>query len=163
MEVLPPIDETISQRRLSCINEAGKTSLIKAFQPPPSAAEIDRLQEVDLHREICQQIQESVEDAFPNDGKTGYSNVYVLLICWKNEDPKLPVTLELDELEGVFSEYYGFQTEKWTIPEEGSHNQLNRKILDFIELGDDSRRDLKIVYYGGHGMLNKGRQPVWAK
>ncbi|KAH7308799.1 hypothetical protein BKA65DRAFT_174257 [Rhexocercosporidium sp. MPI-PUGE-AT-0058] len=34
-------------------------------------------------------------------------------------------------------------------------------VMEFIDLGGDSRRDLKIIYDRAHGMLNKGRQPMW--
>ncbi|KAE9382160.1 hypothetical protein N431DRAFT_321275, partial [Stipitochalara longipes BDJ] len=89
-------------------------------------------------------------------------NVYVLLISWANEEGSLPVSLELDELSDMFSLNYGFNTEKWNIPDDDCHNQLSRKVLDFIDLGNDSRHNLKIVYYAGHGLLTKGRQPAWA-
>lgn len=131
--------------------------------PPPTAEEIDRAQEQELLSDIRIRLQEDADDAFPNDRKSNYRKVYVLLICWAQEDPRLPVSLELDELSDVFSFDYSFETETWRIPADDCHNQLSRKILDFISLGNDSRRDLKIVYYAGHGLLTKGRQPAWAK
>ncbi|KAG4437476.1 hypothetical protein IFR05_007031 [Cadophora sp. M221] len=142
-------------------DQAGGALHISKSFPPPTAAEIDLRHEIALHRDTARKIQVDIEESFPNDGKTRYSSVYVLLLCWADEEPKLPVSLELDRLQDVFLGRYGFSTEKWEIPHESSHNKLAAKIMDFIELGGDSRRDLKIIYYGGHGMLNKGRQPVW--
>jgi len=84
------------------------------------------------------------------------------LLCWDDEDPKLPVSTEIEDLEHMFANVYHFEVEIWTIPSEGSHKKLNRKVLDFVELGEDSKDDLKIVYYGGHGMLANNRQSSWA-
>jgi hypothetical protein len=147
----------------------GSMSLILAEKPPssivppPTAEEIDQRQKQFQMDEIRKELQSEINDAFPNDGKSRYRNVYVLLIRWEKEEPSLPVSLELNELCEVFSLDYGFNTETWTIPENDCHNQLSRKILDFIGISDDSRHDLKIVYYAGHGLLTKGRQPAWAK
>jgi len=136
---------------------------LSKFVPPPTAEEIDRQQEQYLLKEIQKNLQKEANDAFPNYGRSRYHNVYVLLIRWANEEGGLPVSLELDELSDVFSLDYGFNTETWKIPDDDCHNQLSWKILDFIDLGNDSRLDLKIVYYAGHGLLTKGRQPAWAK
>jgi hypothetical protein len=136
---------------------------VASHHPPPTAEEIDMAQQQNLLSDIRKRLQEEADDAFPNDGKSNYRKVYVLLICWAKEEPRLPVSLELDELAGVFSLYYGFETETWRIPDNDCHNKLSRKVLDFISVGNDSRRDLKIVYYAGHGLLTKGRQPAWAK
>jgi hypothetical protein len=87
----------------------------------------------------------------------------VLLICWADEDPKLPVSVEIDDLSQVFSNDYGFQVEKWKIPTHNCHNEVSKKVMDFVETHNDSKHDLKIVYYGGHGMLAKNRQLAWAK
>jgi hypothetical protein len=122
-------------------DKAEVVALADQFVPPPTAAEIDRRLQLGLFEEIRQKLQSDVDGFFPNGEKTRYSNVYVLLICWANEEPKLPVSLELDELCDVFSSYYGFQTEKWKIPPDDCHNQLNRKMLEFIALGGDSRQD----------------------
>ncbi len=138
-------------------------SIVAVAKPPPTAEEIDRIHEQCFLKEIRKDLQKEANDAFPNEGKSRYRNVYVLLIRWANEEPSLPVSLELNELSGVFSLDYGFSTETWKIPNEDCHNQLSQKILDFIRLGNDSRHDLKIVYYAGHGLLTKGRQPAWAK
>ena len=145
------------------VDSAQLCQLTANDNPPPTAEEIDRAQEQELLSDIRRRLQEDADDAFPNDGKSNYRKVYVLLICWAKEEPSLPVSLELDELSDVLSFDYGFETETWRIPADDCHNQLSRKILDFISVGNDSRRDLKVVYYAGHGLLTKGRQPAWAK
>jgi hypothetical protein len=133
------------------------------FVPPPTPKEIDQRQKLFQMNEIRKELQSEINDAFPNYGKSRYRNVYVLLIRWAREESSLPVSLELNELCDVFASDYGFNTETWTIPENDCHNELSRKILDFIGIGNDNRHDLKIVYYAGHGLLTKGRQPAWAK
>lgn len=47
--------------------------------------------------------------AFPNQGKTHYHNVYVLLLCW--EEDNLGVATDLQELDEVLRRTYHFQTE----------------------------------------------------
>ena len=74
-----------------------------------------------------------------------------------------PVSLEALELKDVFEKLYHFNVETWEIPSDGSHRRVNQKILDFVGLGEDSKEDLKIVYYGGHGMLGSNRQSCWAR
>jgi hypothetical protein len=64
-----------------------------------------------------------------------YTAVHVLLLCWEDEDPKLPVSIEVEELRDVFKNVYNFDAEVWKIPSEGSHKLLNRKILDFVDIG----------------------------
>ncbi len=133
------------------------------WRPPPNFQELDHMQYHITLKDVGQQLQNAANAAFPNNHGMRYSNVYVLLLCWEDEDPNLPVSIEIDELFVVFSEIYNFDVEVWKIPGVGSHKKLNQKILDFVERGDDSKDDLKIVYYGGHGLLAKNRQPCWER
>lgn len=130
---------------------------------PPTGEEIDIEHRRKRLREISDQLQDDANRGFPNHTTVRYSRIYVLLISWTDEDPKLPVSLELQDLSRVFSDEYGFQTESWQIPSDNSHNELSKKILDFIGINKDAKDDLKIVYYGGHGMLTRGRQLAWTK
>ncbi|KAL8776403.1 MAG: hypothetical protein Q9203_003400 [Teloschistes exilis] len=97
--------------------------------------------------------------AFPNQGKTRYHNVYVLLLCW--EEDNLGVAVELQELGEVFSQTYHFQTEAWKIPSTNSHNALAFRMMEFLRDHDD-RENLLMIYYGGHGEMNDDRQCVWS-
>jgi hypothetical protein len=111
-----------------------------------------------------EKLQKAANAAYPNGNRSRYTAVYVLLLCWEDEDPRLPVSMEVNELEELFCDAYHFEdVEVWKIPSDGSHKRLNRKVLDFVELGGDSKHDLKIVYYGGHGMLSCNRQSSWAR
>lgn len=97
--------------------------------------------------------------AFPNQGKTRYRNVYVLLLCW--EEDNLGVAVELQELDEVLSQTYHFQTQAWRIPSANAHNALAFQLMDFLRNHDD-RENLLMIYYGGHGEMNDDRQCVWS-
>jgi hypothetical protein len=56
-------------------------------------------------------------------------------------------------LYNIFKGVYHFDTEVWDIPDEDCHVEVNQKILDFSKTGGNSKDDLKIVYYAGHGRL----------
>jgi hypothetical protein len=101
---------------------------------------------------------QSAKRAFPNSDYSRYIYVQVLLIRW--EEDELHVEDELNELKRVF-DLYGFATEKFLIPTSNSHRKLNQKVLSFVEEyeNDDT---LLIVYYGGHGIINKARQSTWS-
>ena len=99
------------------------------------------------------------EAAFPNRGVSRYKEVHALLLSW--EDDNLGVVDEVIELRDVFRVMYGFETETWRIPSERSHNSLAAKILRFLDV-HESKDNLLIVYYGGHGEMNDDRQCVWS-
>lgn len=96
---------------------------------------------------------------FPGDQISRYTKVDVILLSWADEDPKLPVSLEIDQLAETFISYYGYGVEIWLIPAEDSHNKVQAKILQFLDGSDTSH--LKVVYYAGHGRLtNHVSQPL---
>ena len=148
-------------------NEDVDMSDIPEFQgqypPPLCSRDLDQLQYHISLQEIGQKLQRAANLAYPNDKRMRYTAVYVLLLCWEDEDPNLPVSIELDELRRIFMDKYCFNVEVWKIPSQGSHKKLNQKVLDFVELGGDNKDELKIVYYGGHGMLAHNRQSSWAR
>ena len=98
--------------------------------------------------------------AFPKDGTLPrYHEVHVLLLSW--EDDSLGVAKEISELDDVLRQAYNYRTEQWRIPGERSHNALATRLTAF--LGDYETKDnLLIVYYGGHGCMNDNRQCVWS-
>jgi hypothetical protein len=74
----------------------------------------------------------------------------------------LGVESELSTLRDVFERQYGFNVETWLIPAtEKSHNSLTQKALNFID-NFDSKDNLFILYYAGHGLINEHRQSTWA-
>lgn len=108
-------------------------------------------------------LQEAARAAFPNVSKSRYTNVSVLLLSWENEDPRLPVSIEIEELDEVFRNIYGFKTEIWKIQDQNCHGKVNQKILDFAVMIEDPRDHLFIVYYAGHSQLTKDRRLSWTR
>lgn len=101
----------------------------------------------------------AAEAAFPNRGVSRYKEVHALLLSW--EDDNLGVVDEVTELEDVFRNCYRFETEAWKIPSKRSHNSLAAKIIAFVD-DYESKDNLLVVYYGGHGEMNDDRQCVWS-
>jgi hypothetical protein len=85
------------------------------------------------------------------------------MLSWEDEDPNLPVSLEIEKLEEVFKNVYGFQTEAWKIPDRSSHLKVNQKIIDLITLEEDPKQHLFIVYYAGHATLIRDRLLAWSR
>jgi hypothetical protein len=108
-------------------------------------------------------LQKAANAIFPDDGERAskYTRVDVILLSWKDEDPKLPVSVEVAALARTFEDVYGYNVEHWLIPSEGSRVKLQGKILQF--LGDNDPAHLKIVYYAGHGRLTNHGQPAWTR
>ena len=136
---------------------------ISSHSLPPNPDDIDRMQRQTVLRKFGEELQEAANNAFPNTNTSRYKNVYVLMLKWEDEDPNLPVSYEIPQLEGVFKDVYHFRTEIWDIPNEDCHDKVNQKILDFKRLGGGSKKDLKIVYYAGHGRLTRNRGLSWTR
>jgi hypothetical protein len=103
----------------------------------------------------------AAQRAFPNrtKPKTRYRDVQVVLIRWDDDD-RLGVSYELEDLCKVFERGYGFQTTTWLIPTENSLQNIMGKALRFTTtFGMEG--NLVIVYYAGHGAMNDARQQVW--
>lgn len=82
----------------------------------------------------------------------------MLLIHWKSDD--LFVLPELEDLEKVFREDYGYETDVFEIPSENSHLELLLKVADLIKRCESSD-NLFVVYYGGHARIDEARQSTW--
>jgi len=97
--------------------------------------------------------------AFPNQGVSRYKEIHALLLSW--EDDSLGVLNEIGELDDVLRQIYHFEVERWKIPSKRSHNTLAAKLLAFLD-DYESKENLLLVYYGGHGSMNDDRQCVWS-
>ena len=128
---------------------------------PPSGYELDRLNEhLDLQA-FGTGLQNAANAVFSGDRRSRYTHVSALLLSWEDEDPQLPVSLEIRDLKGVFVDLYGFEVEEWRIPTLNSHMELNLRILNFLK--DSTSKHLKIVYYAGHGKLSNHGQSLWTR
>ncbi|PMD32388.1 hypothetical protein L207DRAFT_500093 [Hyaloscypha variabilis F] len=128
---------------------------------PPSGYDIDQLNHHIGLQEFGRGLQIAANAVFSNTGnrRSRYTKVSAILLSWADEDPNLPVSLEIEALRDVFINLYGFEVEEWKIPDVQSHTALNLKILQF--LGDSDIKHLKIVYYAGHGKLSNHGQAIW--
>lgn len=131
--------------------------------PPPTFADSDRWHYHTEFSNFKEDLQAAANSVFPNDKRTRYSEVFVLMLSWADEDPNLPVSLEIDKLCGVFRDVYHYETERWNIPDENCHYKLTEKIMDFVKPEEHSKTHLKIVYYAGHARLLDTRLLVWTR
>ena len=97
--------------------------------------------------------------AFPRDGRIRYRDVHVLLLSWQADD--LGVIKEILELRDVFSKIYRYKSEHWQIPSKSAFNVLRKKLNDFLN-DYDCETNLLIIYYGGHGFMDKERRCMWS-
>lgn len=133
--------------------------------PPPDPSLLSRMNSQVRLKDFAKSLEQAVKTIFPGQDQTRYRGVSVLLITWEDdEDPKLPLSVEVAELREVFDSFYRFQTDIFLIPSINSQKSLNARILDFIDsrrsAGNDS---LKIVYYGGHAKLSSHRHLLWMR
>jgi hypothetical protein len=130
---------------------------------PPTLDDIDRWQYHISLQKFGEGLHAAAQAVFPNNARSRYTEVFVLMLCWEDEDPKLPVSLEIEKLFNVFKYTYNFETEVWRIPDRNCHARTNQKILNFVEMGEDSSDHLKIIYYAGHAKLSKNRLLTWTR
>ena len=120
---------------------------------PPTMEDIDRwTYHTDLQT-FAKSLQIAANAVLPNDRTSRYEKVSVLMLSWADEDPQLPVSLEVQKLVNVFQDCYRYNVEQWKIPDENCHFELATKVMTFVEPRNDSNSHLKIVYYAGHARL----------
>ena len=88
-----------------------------------------------------------------------YHDVHALLLSWEEDD--LGVIDEISQLNVVLENNYHYETAQWKIPNTRSHNSLASRLTTFLN-EHESKDNLLIVYYGGHGYMNDSRQCVWS-
>jgi hypothetical protein len=160
-----PKRHKIHPKSESCVADTANVdedSLSSPAQCPPlSGYDLDRLNyHVDLE-DFGKGLQNAANAVFSSDRRSRYTQVSALLLSWEDEDPQLPVSLEIDALKDVLVNLYGFEVEEWKIPAHDSHMELNLKILQFLK--DSSTKHLKVVYYAGHGKLSNHGQAIWTR
>jgi hypothetical protein len=133
-----------------------------AFETDPtSISDIDIQNRHTKLRKFGQSLNQAAKSTFPITSSLLYTSVHVLLLRWKDDD--LGVAEEADQLAKVFSDSYHFEVTTGLIPSDSPSRWLSRKILNFVELEDDSRQTLKIVWYGGHSYISDSNQCMWSK
>ncbi|KAI4197743.1 MAG: hypothetical protein LQ350_005718 [Teloschistes chrysophthalmus] len=99
-------------------------------------------------------LNNAIAAACPRSGEPRYKEVYVLLLSWEEDD--LGVDAEIDDLEVVFRDIYGYNTGRWKIPSSTSHNALVFRLMQSLSHFESSEK-LFITYYAGHGYMNDDR------
>ncbi|KAG4442602.1 hypothetical protein IFR05_001932 [Cadophora sp. M221] len=132
-----------------------------ATRNPPRPEDIDRWHRHTTLENFGRALNKRAKLVFSSESRSRYSNVHVLVIKWEREDPNLPVSHEIEDLCRVLKGTYHYQTEIFEIPDKKSHARVSAKINAFIDINDDSKDDLKIIYYAGHGKLTKTKDLIW--
>lgn len=88
-----------------------------------------------------------------------YNEAQVLMFVWEDDD--LDCLQEVQQLEGVFSKLYNFNTKISIIPSRRPYRHVKNEISRLIDILN--RPDcLVIVYYSGHGHLFQYGNLAWS-
>jgi len=68
---------------------------------------------------------------------------------------------ELDALENIFKNQYGYETEKWQIPSMSSQADLAIKTTAFVKEHQDPD-SLLVIYYVGHRTIGEDLRSLWS-
>jgi len=78
--------------------------------------------------------------------------VHILILSWAKDN--LGMSNELDALENIFKNQYGYETEKWQIPSMSSQADLAIKTTAFVKEHQDPD-SLLVIYYVGHRTIGE--------
>lgn len=106
-------------------------------------------------------VNKAIRGAFPKDDAFRYRSVHVLLLSWEDDDLDPPCSEKIQRLRDVFENRYRFAVEEWKIPSDRrSHKMCGNKLDAFVQ-AHEHRDVLLIIYYAGHGSLDRNRQCIW--
>lgn len=128
-----------------------------------SFRELDRWQANIGLKTFGEGLSAAAKAIFPDNSRSRYTNVYVLMLCWADEDPTEPLAIEILNLFRVFKDIYNFNIEVCRIPARNSDVEVQEQIRDLIKQGGDSDDDLKIVFYAGESRLTKSKELLWTR
>jgi hypothetical protein len=80
---------------------------------------------------------------------------------WQDDD-RLGVSCELEDLEKVFARCYGFKTTEWLIPTSNPLMDIMAKVIALVN-SPGFENKLLIIYYAGHAAMNEARQQIWLR
>lgn len=172
----PLLSDDASQRQVSGESATSSDDLWSVGRSPGSShtsssaslgpSRVDLSEQWRAHvtlAEFTQNLGHALKTLFPNQNRSRYKNVHVLLMRWEHGDPLLRVFEEMDELRRVFEDIFHFQVEIFEIPEEDSHAAVGQKVMDFSRYNGNSTDDLKIFYYAGHSRSNKSKNLLFTR
>jgi hypothetical protein len=94
------------------INIINGFSCEQQYPSPPALYDLDQLQYHISLQELGDLLQKAVNAAFPNDKRMRYCEVFVLLLSWEDEDPKLPISHEIEDLKTVMADVCNFNIQE---------------------------------------------------
>lgn len=94
-----------------------------------------------------------------------YDEAHVLLLGWEHDDDDINNNKDmrrgLEKLEVVLERFFNYRTySHWRIPQDESTDALNTRLREF-RTSHNKRRNLLIVYYAGHGAVDRNRSLLW--
>lgn len=103
-------------------------------------------------------LKEALNKGFQKKLANPYNSVSVLCIYWNdNDDDKFKE--EASDMAKLFSEDFYFKTEIYAIPSRGADdnctNAITERISKFLNEEGHGPQSLLILYYGGHGDINR--------
>ena len=75
-----------------------------------------------------------------------------MLLSWEEDD--LGCIQEIHTLKQFFEGQFGYTVETWLIPSRNSETELQTRLHTFVN-PVTSGEELRIVYYGGHGLIDR--------
>lgn len=108
-------------------------------------------------KELSTALSKAAAAAFPNQRGQRYAKVYALLLHWEGDE--LGVLKELFSLQKVLKSEYGFDVDLEEIPIARSHNVLTSILSDYLRKRD-AKKNLIIVYYGGHAYMDEQKRCI---
>ncbi|KAI8624241.1 hypothetical protein F5Y19DRAFT_491206 [Xylariaceae sp. FL1651] len=134
--------------------------------PPPLAANSSMYSTIPHLGSIKADLENTASRILSSPHRNRYTNVYVLLIHWQDEQ-EVGISGAVEELAEVFQKFYHFIPEIIKIPSTTSDGYTNswrwlsRIINEFVDKSD-TRDTLKLVYYSGFSYLDENREMVLA-
>lgn len=94
-----------------------------------------------------------------------YDEAHVLLLGWEHDEDdsnsNKDMRAGLEKLEGVLKRFFNYRTySEWRIPHEEPTDALSTRLREFRR-AYNRRRSLLILYYAGHGAVDRNRSLLW--
>ncbi|RPB14667.1 hypothetical protein P167DRAFT_59933 [Morchella conica CCBAS932] len=105
---------------------------------------------------------ENIPNARPNRKCKEYLNCFVLLLVWE-KDNIVGASKEAESLKKELEERWGFWGDIYRIPfieEKGRQQAVVEKAVELFIENRDSKSNLLLVHYGGHGGMNDSNEYV---
>ncbi|KAI9774101.1 MAG: hypothetical protein M1840_005194 [Geoglossum simile] len=93
-----------------------------------------------------------------------HAAVQVVLLTWKGTDLGPMIAIETEDLQEVFRDDYGFQTDYVKLEGRSVQLKLGRVLLNHLcNLGNlEGRKKLFIIYYNGHSTEDSNGEVIWS-